>query len=45
MDYNLEIDGISCNGCVKNVTKMIQEFDNIKKCKYRIKKSFCKNFY
>jgi len=30
MDYNLEIDGMSCNGCVKNVTKMIQEFDNIK---------------
>lgn len=30
MYYNLEIDGMSCNGCVKNVTKMIQEFDNIK---------------
>lgn len=30
MDYKLEIKGMSCNGCVKNITKMIQEFDNIK---------------
>ena len=30
MDYKLEIEGMSCNGCVKNITKMIQEFDNIK---------------
>ena len=30
MEYKLKIDGMSCNACVKNITKIIQKFDNIK---------------
>jgi len=29
MDYKLKIDGMSCEGCVKNISKMMSDFDNI----------------
>ena len=31
MKLKLKIDGMSCEGCVKNISKMMIEFSNVKK--------------
>lgn len=30
MEYKLKIDGMSCEGCVKNISKMMMEFESLK---------------
>jgi copper chaperone CopZ len=31
MEYKLKIDGMSCDGCVKNISKIMTDFSNVKK--------------